>query len=408
MAIAVVCLIAAGCAFGPRSLEHTRLRYNEAIKATTEEQLLLNIVRLRYVDNPSSLAISVIATQFEGQGGIQLLPFFAIGPDADPRRFSAILPGVQAQLADRPTTTLTPLDDQEFTRRLFTPLPLEGVLYLAKTTWPIATVFRLYLENLNWVSNAQTGSGPTPKRPPEYAEYLRGITALQALQDRGQIVFIQEERTEKLGGALPAERIMAAAIIEAAKNGHEYIVDEKDGTWTLTKKTLQPVLRIHPQAVDSDDMAEFARVFRLKRGLDRYDLKVESLDPFSANYPPEGVMTIDLETRSLLQVLFFVSQGVEVPPEHRTKNLVRVTRSETGEAFDWQHVHRDLFKVNWAHGQKPPNGRVAIRYRGYWFYIDETDHDTLSTFALLVEASRLELAARGGSGPVLTLPISGR
>ena len=57
--VALAWLPIAGCSFGPRALENTRLRYNEAVKTTTEEQLLLNIVRLRYTDNPSSLAVSV-------------------------------------------------------------------------------------------------------------------------------------------------------------------------------------------------------------------------------------------------------------------------------------------------------------------------------------------------------------
>ena len=54
--------LAAGCALGPRSVEQSRLRYNEAVKTTAEQQLLLNIVRLRYTDNPSSLAGTAIAT----------------------------------------------------------------------------------------------------------------------------------------------------------------------------------------------------------------------------------------------------------------------------------------------------------------------------------------------------------
>src|SRR5206468_1584098 len=87
---------------------------------------------------------------------------------------------------------------------LFTPVPLDGILYLAKTTWPIATVFRLYLENLNWVPNAQTASGPTPKLAPTYQEFLRGVRALQPLQDRGQLVFSVEERSEAQGSPVPA------------------------------------------------------------------------------------------------------------------------------------------------------------------------------------------------------------
>ena len=75
--------LAAGCrSFGPHALEQTRLPYNEAVKVTTEQQLLLNIVRLRYTDTPSSLSISNIAAQFEITKGLQIVPFFtATGGD---------------------------------------------------------------------------------------------------------------------------------------------------------------------------------------------------------------------------------------------------------------------------------------------------------------------------------------
>src|SRR5262245_1384747 len=165
----------AGCGFGPKTLQKTRLPYNEAVKTTSEEQLLLNIVRLRYSDNPSSLAVTTIAAQFELAKKLQLVPFFT--SDAGGNSFGAfrgsVLPGAEFNAADRPTISLTPQDESEFARRLFNPLSLDGIIYLAKTTWPISTVFRLYLENLNWVSNAQTISGPTPDDPPEFEVFLR-------------------------------------------------------------------------------------------------------------------------------------------------------------------------------------------------------------------------------------------
>ena len=126
-----------GCStFGPLSLEQTRLQYNETVKATIEQQLLLNIVRLRYTDTPSSLAVSAIAAQFERSQSFALLPFFVAGSDSNARQTN-LLPQAQVSGADRPTFSLTPLDDQEFTRKLFTPIPLDGIIYLTKTTWPI-------------------------------------------------------------------------------------------------------------------------------------------------------------------------------------------------------------------------------------------------------------------------------
>src|SRR5262249_61032119 len=69
--------LVAGCSsFGPSALQQSRLQYNEVVKTTTEQQLLLNIVRLRYTDTPSSLAVSAIAAQFEVSKSFGLTPFF--------------------------------------------------------------------------------------------------------------------------------------------------------------------------------------------------------------------------------------------------------------------------------------------------------------------------------------------
>jgi len=400
-------IVVAGCTtFGPHVLDQTRLRYNEVVKRTTEEQLLLNIVRLRYTDTPSSLAVSAIAAQFERSYSLQLTPFFVAGNDAS---FTAVLPQALGLGADRPTVSLTPLDDQEFTRKLFTPLPLDGVIYLAKTTWPIATVFRLYLENLNWVPNAQTASGPTPTQAPVVAAFLRGMAVLQRLQDRAEIVFGVEEREERLGGPLPAAAISARDVVEAAKNGYAYRPDDQGTTWTLIKKNQQPVLRIAPEAVNAPDVQDFVRVFRLRPGLTQYDITQEALNPFPSTYPPDGVTSLDLETRSLLQALYYVSHGIDIPPAHATGGLVTVTRDAAGQVFDWGQVMRGLFRVRWAQGSKrPPSAHVAVQYKDYWFYIEDTDQETKSTFSLLMELARLELAGKTGPGPQLTLPVGGK
>src|SRR5262249_55473876 len=153
------------------------------------------------------------------------------------------------------------------------------------TTWPISTVFRLYLENLNWVPNAQTASGPTPKAAPAVLEFLRGIDALQLLQDRGLIVFGAEEREERVGGRLPASAISARDQLEAVRAGMEYREERSDEKseqrgWQLIRKTTQAVVRVDPEALKSPEVEEFTRVFRLKPGMDKYDITQETLNPF--------------------------------------------------------------------------------------------------------------------------------
>jgi len=404
---AAAALAAGGCrSFGPKALEQTRLHYNEVVKATTEQQLLLNIVRLRYLDTPSSLAVSSIAAQFELTPSAQVVPFFtSAGADVN-RSYTSVLPQASVVLSDRPTFSLTPLDDQEFTRKLFTPLTLDGIIYLAKTTWPIATVFRLYLENLNWVSNAQSASGPTPKAAPVYSDFLRCIDALQALQDRGQIVFGMEERAEPVGGPLPGASVTPANVIEAAKSGLEYRPDDGASTWTLVRKRQQPILRVDPAALGSTEMRDLRRILKLEPQLTKYDITVESLGPFPSEFPAGGVRTFDLETRSLLQALYFVAQGVDVPVEHAQRGLVTVTMDGDGRPFDWRQVTGGLFRVRSVKaGQPPPSAHVAVQYEGYWFYIDDSDTDTKTTFSLLMELARLELTGKEGTEPVLAIPL---
>ena len=397
----------AGCASGPAALQESRLQYNEVVKATSEQQLLLNIVRLRYTDTPSSLSVANIAAQFELVKQLQLTPFF-VSSGAEPNRsFSTVLPQAGVTYADRPTFSFVPIDDAEFTRKLFTPLTLDGVLYLAKTTWPIGTVFRLYLENLNWVPNAELASGPTPANAPKYSEFVYGVIALENLQSQGRIVFSTEERFEALGGAVPASGVNAAGVIEAAKNGFELRPDEGGKTWTLGRKYRQPVLYIDPAMLESAPAREFVRTFGLKPGLAKYDVTVDSLPPFNREAAAGGHTIIDLEPRSLLQAMYFVSHGVEVPPEHSAGGYARTTRTEDGGAFDWSKVTQGVFRVHWSKGDAPPAGAlVSAFYRGYWFYIDATDHETKATFSLLVELSRLDLQAKPGDRPLLTLPLS--
>lgn len=402
----------AGCNLGPRVLEKERLPYNKAISQTTQEQLLLNIVRLRYNDVPTNLAVSTIASQYALEKNIKMLPFFSSTGDAFPRAFSTVLPEVDLLAANRPTMTFTPQDDQDFTKKMFTPISLEGFIYLTKTSWPVSTMFRLWVEKMNWVNNGSTASGPTPERPPSFEEFLAGVRLLQHLEDREDFNFFLEEKTEEVSGPLPIAQVNGQAVVEASKNGFEYRKDEEGKTFTLTKKTKELTLRFSPKALASAEVKEFERIFGLKPGLGKYLVEVEAMDPYKANQPKDGAKILDLELRSLLQVLFYVAQGVEVPPEHAARNLTTITRDHDGRPFDYQKMLSELFLVRSCCGRNPPRcAHVAVCYRGCWFYIDDGDIKTKETFALLVNLARLELGARPGnaySGPVLTLPIGGR
>ena len=335
------------------------------------------------------------------------MPFFTSAGAGDVGSYrGSVLPQISMSRATRPTLSYVPLDDQEFTRRLFTPISLTGVAYLSKTTWPISTVFRLYLENLNWVSNAESASGPTPKEPPEFGAFLQGIAALQELQDRNLITLYTVDRDEPICDVSVPSADNAQAIIEAVKNGLEVSVTEQ-GT-KIVKRTKQPVMRIDEQAMQDPSWLTFCHSFKVDPLQRTLELTAEELDPYLKDAPAQGLQRLDLETRSLLQVLFFVAHGVQVPREHLSAGIAPQTCGPDGQPFDWQQVLGGLFKVCSVKSKKPPqNAQIAVRYQDYWFYIDERDRDSKATFALLLEVSRLELDSSKSQAPLLTLPLGG-
>jgi hypothetical protein len=209
-----------------------------------------------------------------------------------------------------------------------------------------------------------------------------------------------------VGGAVPAAQVTAANVIEAAKNGFELRPAPAGGTWQAVKKVRKPILYLDPSAAASAEAREFVRAFRLRPGQLKFEITVDQVQPFDARGDARDFTVLDLEPRSLLQAMYFLSHGVEIPAEHAAARLAPMTVDENGQPFEWSRVTEGLFQVRSAAGDAPPvNAHVAIAYQSRWFYIDATDHDTKATFSLLMELSRLELQPREVDRPLLTLPL---
>jgi hypothetical protein len=409
----LVCLGAlaqSGCALGPRALEKSHGRYNEAFARVDSEELLLNIVRLRYGDPLAEVEVSAITAQYELDAQADARPFFSTEASADIfRSFSTVLPGAGVSGSNRPTLTLTPIHSGETSARYLRPITLDGVIVFSETSWPISTVFRLWLEGMSGLPNAPSASGPTRGFPPDYREFHRAVELLQALQDRGELTFRSVEE-DVPGDPIPADRVSGADLVEARKAGHEYRLTPDRASWQLVRRVRKLYLDLSPRALQDPEYAELVGLLRLTPGRTRYEV-VQSTVGFiekRPDAPPSDRIT--LVPRSLIQVMYYASHGVEVPPEHFAAGVAKPTMEPDGRVFDWGQVTGGVFAVKAACQKKRPAcASVAVRHRGYWFYIDDTDHASKSTFTLLRPARRLDVGGPGverrGGAPVLTLPV---
>ena len=194
--------------------------------------------------------------------------------------------------------------------------------------------------------------------------------------------------------------------MNAAKDGYVYRTKD-NGQVTLLKREKDLVLKIRPAFVNSPEMAEVARIFRLKPGLKMYKIKSELTEEANEKMPnAEGNETIYMNLRSVLQIMTFLSKGVCVPDDHVISGVAPMTLDADGQPFDWTQVTAGNFVVH-AQKHRPKNAEVAVQYRGYWFFIASDDVKSRAMLAILEVFFALQESGDQPRGPLLTLPLGG-
>src|SRR3954447_8196176 len=105
-----------GCA-GPKAVRYTRMKYNEVMRDTNDEQLLVNIVRLRYADSPVFVDLPNITSQFEAAGRSNYL-----GGTGNQFAGHTNLGFGELSLRDTPTLSYHPREGRELAKSMLTPL----------------------------------------------------------------------------------------------------------------------------------------------------------------------------------------------------------------------------------------------------------------------------------------------
>lgn len=402
LALLAACLLSAGGCVGPTAVRSTRLKYNEAVRVTNDEQILTNLVRLRYADSPVFIDLPNITSQFELAAG-----------GSDPGRAGSQsnfgIVGLTGR--DAPTLSYHPRQGREISRALLNPLSAD-VYSIATAGARLEQFFWMTLNDINDVQNAVRGTILAPHSPDDNARFLRGVRLLEEVDDRGglEIGYVTTEETRGASDPIPAALVEGRDLLGAAKDGYVYR-DKGDGKVALYKRERGLELKVRSAFARSPEMREVAEIFNLTPGLGRYRIESE-LQPNAQSSIPgalPGGDTLYLNLRSMLQVMTFMSKGVCVPVEHVLSGEAPTTPGLEGRPFDWTSITAgNFFVASQKHRPSAAEAEVAIHYRGYWYFIRKTDVESRSALAVLEILFTLQESEDVASGPVLTLPASVR
>ncbi len=395
LALLAACLASSGC-LGPAAVRSSRLRYNEAIRVTNDEQLLMNLVRLRYADSPVFIDLPTITSQFElSAGGSDP------GPSGSQTNFG--IAGLSGR--DSPTLSYHPRQGREIAKALLNPLSAD-VYSVVTAGASLEQLLWMTLNDINDVQNAIRATTLAPRTPDDNARFLRGIRLLAEIDDQGgaEIGFSTSEDARSASDPIPAGSVEGSDLLAAAKDGYVYRA-RGEGKMTLHRRQKELVLKIRSRFTRSPEMREMAEIFNLAPGLGRYKIASE-LQPDAESSPLNALPvgdTLYLNLRSILQIMTFLSKGVCVPEEHVRDGTAPTTPGPDGRPFDWTRVAAGHFFVA-SQKHRPSDTEVAVHYRGHWFFIRRDDVISRSVLAVLEILVSLQESDDPTIGPVLTLP----
>jgi len=390
--------------FGSQAVRSARFPYNEALARTSNEQLLLNLVRLRYRDTPYFLQETSLTTQYHLSGAASTGVTVIKGGDNEAST------GAGVGISETPTVNYVPLQGEEFVKQLMGRIRLEDVMLLPQSGWSIERVMRLTVDRLVGIPNAPSTTGPTPGYRPHFRDFNNLACRLRRLQVQGRLE-LEAVRFEGNGANDPHrdvdddQYLYFLELVENPRYGRqasEIHIDcgTGDADWSKEADDFAAVLGAF--AVPAEGAEAEAEAEARARGTSSHALRLllEGDEP-----GPTAGHGLPLITRSLMGILYYLSQGVEVPAQDLESHLaVATTVDEDGGNWS-DELYDGFFRVRVAE-ERPPDAQVFLEvpYRGHWFYIPDDDLETKSTWGLLAQLVSLQAGGEAqGLVPALTL-----
>ena len=344
-------LFVTGCAsFGPRVLVSDRYNYNRALGNSDKQEILLNIIRLRYNESPVILSVGNISASARLDKTARLTGTWSLpGPYVN----NNLVGGATVDYTDNPIISYTPLHTSEYTTQFLSALKVPDLSLLLQSSWSITRLLQIALQRVSNAENAASAARPTSSHVPHYKDFIQFTYVLRRLQLHEALTY----SIKKVGQ-------------------HDELVIHIDKKYRKFTPKEQRVMR--------------------KVGIEVYkgDIIFSTVRAPHRNY---------IVTRSLLGILNYLSKGVIIPPEDAARHFVKQTYYKNGKLFDWQSALNGLITIYYS-TSIPKDVAVMVPYRGRWYYIKDSDTD--SKESLIMVANFFSLVEKMPPGSESTVGLT--
>jgi hypothetical protein len=349
----IILWFTAGCgSIGPTTVNRDRFDYVSAISESLKQQILLNIVKLRYADVPVFMDVGQVISGYELEGTLTAGGGILTGNKGAQGNLGDFLNfGAGGRYLDRPTVTYSPLTGADFIKTMMTPFPPGAIMFLVEAGWPVDVLLQVGVQAVNGLRN-EKGGMHGHSADPEFIEVMR---LLKRIQIAGGVGF----------------------RVQREKEGEEATV------------LLFHTRRLTPETVH--DIAEVRRLLRLNP--EANDIRIT----YGAD--AQSDKEIALHTRSAYQVLVDLSMEVAVPPEHIAEHR---TIGSMATAPEGSAVLPRLMNIH-SGTERQTDSFTQVRYRNHWYWIDDRDINSKRVFTFLTVLFTLSETGQKIQQPILTI-----
>ena len=300
----------AGC-LSPPTLNRAVLAYDEAITDAISKQLLINIARAHHHEPIHFTGVANVAATFD----------FRISAGATPaltgEHGRTLVPLFGGSIAENPTISITPIEGEEFTKRILAPFQESKLTLLLRQGVDIDLLLRLMAKELRLKHKGEeVAYRNSPSDKDGYDMFRKVVLHLSAIQDANHLY--AEALTFERTWTIPAESVTAEGF---ATLEQQYLITYQSETRTYTLR--KPVSgRILITNYDPATLPPAERV-RLHETADQRPVNDVSFDIRAGHFGGEWPLQGDFRLRSFNAMLNFLGHAADEDREYAVEKDAR-------------------------------------------------------------------------------------